>query len=578
MQTIVVTNHFTATGGKRSRSSTPQNHSDEAESKTTPGCMSRTDLIATRKRKRTQTNTSVYSERRVANSASTNHRELINDGYTSTHAGIASNPPHWDDPDTPVRSIEVGRSYAGALERIDENLFEHFYKPLTYSGDDGGGFNNNKICDDVEDCNSDKSSEIIHPPSSNVLLIVDGASEDLHDRTTFAVDDNSSLDPSQYSTKQLVSDGRVDCDINSAPHNAGKDKSLCTKDPLHIIKIDADDGPLEEVSPAQRLSSNLQFAIANLQPRQCLTDAAICSVLDLVPQVSIQVLSGSYLSDDSHSTIGAGRLRIKLGVSKIIAPIPLQHPSLHWCLGVFDLELKTITLYNSWRHEQYLTTAKSILMRCGEHLSRQNPQHNGPWEWCEAVEFPQQANGWDCGVFVLVAAIHVMLDMSIPTIIDGALWRSLLLTLVNRAGSGQMPQACTSASANAEIRGEVNDDADFAKQRSFIKSSIDHLHIMSGATRAILGQIMIQIHKSSADPNLDTFSSSQDFARITVEHTAAPMASLTKTRHGLMTRSKDVARRREYYEVLAGVWSAGADFLDLERERALQCYRSLTSC
>lgn len=466
------------------------------------------------------------------------------------------------------------------LERIDEDSFEQIHIDVDADNfDDDGASDDDASCDAVE-----QSSLVMELPSLTIPPALDGASEDFDknaDCDALMVDDVNPVGSNLHDTNYPGLDGRVRCDLL----NATKDKPLCTREPLHIVETNVFDDPPEEASLAQRLSNNLQIAITNLQPRQRLTDTAISSVLDLVPQMSIQVLDGSYLSHDNYCETSTGRLRVKDGVRKILAPVPLKHPSLHWCLGVFDLELKTITLYNSWPHEQYSTAARSILMRCGEHMSRQNPQYEGPWKWHEFLEFPQQDNAWDCGIFALVAAIHIMLDMSLPTIIDGTLWRSLLLTLVNKAGGTQMPQACTSAAANVELSGEVKDDIDFAKLQSSvlsINSLFDNLQTMSGLTRAVLGQIVIQIHKSSADCNLDSyirtldaFSSSREFAQIPAEHTKALSASLTRTKADLVVRSKDVARQREYYEFLTNVWNAGIDFVDLERSEATRSKREL---
>lgn len=513
------------------------------------------NLIATRKRKRKQVGTPLYGR--------------------SGKAGIASHSHYWNEPDTPVRSIEVGRRCVTPLERIDEDSFEQIHIDIDADGfDDNGASDDDGSCDHVEE-----SSLVMELPSLTVPPTLDGASEDFDkpaDCHGQMVDDVNLVDSNLHTTKHPGLDGGVSCDLL----NATKDKPLCTRESPHIIESDVFDGPPEEVSLAQRLSSDLQIAIANLQPYQRLTDTAISSILNLVPQVSIQVLDGSYLSHDNYCATSTGRLRIKDGVRKIVTPVPLKHPSLHWCLGVFDLELKTITLYNSWPHEQYSAVARSILMRCGEHISRQNSQHEGPWEWHEASKFPQQDNGWDCGIFVLVAAIHIILDMSLPTIIDGTLWRSLLLTLVNKAGGTQMSQACTSTFVSVSLADEVKDEMDFAKLQSSISSInslLDNLQAMFGVIRAVLGQVVIQTHKRSADRDpdsyirtLDAFSSSRGFAQIPAEHTACLMASLTRTRAGLVARSKDAARQREYYEFLTKVWNAGVDFVDSGRSEAVQ--------
>lgn len=465
------------------------------------------------------------------------------------------------------------------LERIDEESFEHIHTDV----DDGGFDDDGASCDDV-----DESSLVIQLPSYPKPLMLDGVSAgcDIRaDRDAIMTDDGNSIDSNLQDQNDPGLDGRVGCDQSPATHNASKDKPLCTEEPSHINETDVFDGPLDEKSLAQRLPSNLQIATANLQPCEWLTDATISSVLDLVPRVSIQILSGSYLTEDNYCTIGTGRLRIRNGATKVVAPVPLKYPSLHWCLGVFDLGLKTVTLYNSWPHEQYSAVARSVLMRCGDHISQQNPQYEGPWEWHEALEFPQQDNGWDCGVFTLVAAIHIMLDITPPTIINGTLWRSLFLTLVNKVGLAQTPQACTSASASVTAKEEAKDDADFAKLQSSvlsINSVLDNLQTMSGVIRAVLGQIVIQIHKGFADCDLDgyirtldAFSSSRELAQIPAEHTKALMTSLARTREGLVARSKVVARQREYHESLTKVWNAGVDFVDLSRSAATQSKREV---
>lgn len=445
------------------------------------------------------------------------------------------------------RSIEVGRGIARQNERISVSSdcpFEKVREPEDNEYADGKK---------VQDTHVHELSLDGDGGSFNLSALRD------------AGEDDSDCHDGLY--------GDLDAENATTPHRQSRVPS--TRDKTAIIIEDDVEG--DAILPT-RFRADLRHIMDKLQAGQCLSDDTISSLLDLVPSPNFQVMSGALFGSD----VLRSRLRVRDGISKIIAPVFLCLPIAHWGPGVFDLDQVSIELHNSVRTEEFSNAGKRQLLRIGDCLLQHNTDIKGPWTFREALDMPQQSNGWDCGIFVVVAAIHILLDLPLPHAIDGTLWRSLLRHLVQTSDTPE-PETGDINATMVELDGvdKLSAEEFFAAEprlATHIREALRHLQAMRIAMKATIGHITFQAHKTKerreGDEDvyaLDEFAKSR-VADLLARRCEGLSNKWRMAKEEALQKQKRLLRLHENYELLSRLWMRGIEFIE-ERKRSIDSSR-----
>lgn len=100
----------------------------------------------------------------------------------------------------------------------------------------------------------------------------------------------------------------------------------------------------------------------------------------------------------------------------------------HWHLVCVDRDRGTVTIYNSllW------TRSRSQVEEELPHLLRALGLQAKDFKMILNARVPQQPNANDCGIHVLLNALHIMAGLSVPTEHDGRLWRQILASAARK--------------------------------------------------------------------------------------------------------------------------------------------------
>ena len=203
-------------------------------------------------------------------------------------------------------------------------------------------------------------------------------------------------------------------------------------------------------------STDRRGASDTLQPGQWLSATAIELLLSHWHyQEDFRLVDSSYL-DVNHpeEILRKPALRL-MGALRLL--LPLNHGN-HWTLLLFDFDQRTIHHYDSLAAASSCADARRAAFYVVEHLGEDK----------ESFAFTsdsvyRQENGYDCGVCVLVMALHLLVNMPIPTTYDCSLWRVIFIALLR----GEEPVASLKAYTTALETLTIDD-------RKFSGSNIYH--------------------------------------------------------------------------------------------------------
>lgn len=100
--------------------------------------------------------------------------------------------------------------------------------------------------------------------------------------------------------------------------------------------------------------------------------------------------------------------------SRII--VPINYPNNHWTLGVFYMEEKQLTIYDSQGNHDENAVNNLWMFLDNEYRSKTNQGLPGDWVYERDHRTPLQSNGDDCGVFICLYADF--LSLNLPLIFD----------------------------------------------------------------------------------------------------------------------------------------------------------------
>lgn len=196
-----------------------------------------------------------------------------------------------------------------------------------------------------------------------------------------------------------------------------------------IREISVVNEPFDTAKAAFELPSTDRLgALGTLQPEQWLSATAIELVLSQWHyQEDFRLVDSSYL-DVNHpeEILRKPALRL-MGETRLL--LPLNHGN-HWTLLLFDFDQRTIHHYDSLAAESSSADARRAAPYVVEHSGKNKESFA-----FNSNSVYRQRNGYDCGVCVLVMALHLLANMQIPETYDCSLWRFIFRALL----SGEEP-------------------------------------------------------------------------------------------------------------------------------------------
>ncbi|KAL8910872.1 MAG: hypothetical protein Q9171_003871 [Xanthocarpia ochracea] len=205
---------------------------------------------------------------------------------------------------------------------------------------------------------------------------------------------------------------------------------------------DDDDGmegmPEEEerMEETENASKNKAGALLSLGPEAWLSATAIELLMDVVRPSDCAFIINSFPS--------TAKLEAKLQkIHKIMSHNWLLiHDRKHWLLIISNIQDSTVDVYNALSSNEenvsrVLTTIKRLPAAKGTWTERRHPEY-------------RQSNSFDCGVFVLVAALCSVAQLPLPLVVDGVHWRKILTCLIH-------PDAAVTTPHQTDDQGSQND-------------------------------------------------------------------------------------------------------------------------
>ena len=205
--------------------------------------------------------------------------------------------------------------------------------------------------------------------------------------------------------------------------------------------------------------NDLSGAVGTLDDRQWLSSTAVELILKKMCCAGIRIFDSSFLAGDgstySIKQIGDEKLWI----------LPLLLRGNHWGLVTIEVDSGAVSFWNSLKSEvsehefereacrivdsleQFVRTSEAIVYSSPSDKSAPRDR-----KWNVTVEkCPQQDNEDDCGVYIIVFAIHKIGGLTLPESIDVGLWRQVLSQLLQTGsvvvdGSSEQPEVITSTS------------------------------------------------------------------------------------------------------------------------------------
>ena len=181
-------------------------------------------------------------------------------------------------------------------------------------------------------------------------------------------------------------------------------------------------------TPARRSTT----AADSLQPKQDLSSDALHLVFEAIATHN----DGYCIFDPLWYNIEAEHPRqIQLPSSAHdcrTAFLPLHHrTNHHWTLAMLDLSAYEIHYYDSisskpTRHDERIA---SLLIESLDGIKAHDSKDPCPWTFIHE-NTAVQPNGFDCGIYVLVNIYYLISGLSVPTAVDGAIWRKVFRLLV----------------------------------------------------------------------------------------------------------------------------------------------------
>lgn len=283
-----------------------------------------------------------------------------------------------------------------AQSSIDENS-EHGH--ISEHGNDSAGSETSNGATDVEAETTSRETVSCEPPAE-VTIEMD---------VTSPPDENSKCG----ATQEAADETELECLGTSG----GQIMAISAGEDTHVTP---------EIEGSQTPPSNVDGAIQSLQPQKYLSSTAIEQVLSFCAIDGVRIYDPAYLANRSKSW---SKITVK-DDNLLLFPLHHNRPNYkHWTLAIVDLTTATVRHYDSAPSERNEEEARSRLSAFKGILDVEGAGHEGcDWKF-ESVPY-NQTNGFDCGVWTILFAMHSVVNLTCPEKIDTEMWRLTFINLI----------------------------------------------------------------------------------------------------------------------------------------------------
>ncbi|KAL8887539.1 MAG: hypothetical protein Q9205_003103 [Flavoplaca limonia] len=240
-------------------------------------------------------------------------------------------------------------------------------------------------------------------------------------------------------------------------------------------------------------ATDREGALSTLRAGEWLSATAIELSLSMCSVEGVRVFHGFSLSQPTIAD--------RLGQPKTIL-LPIHHQN-HWILAKVDVESRLITVYD-FLSDALVGLAKQALL----HFCNPFADEISSWSFV-AVHSPAQSNDYDCGVFLLITALHILAESDLPSSYNSGIWRPILAAMLG--GSSKAPTRQTLEEAGEH---PITNTHSFSCLRDFARvqsqqaaSGIIHLQEMTQVLREQLNVARTKItSQQSAEKVLQSLS------------------------------------------------------------------------
>ncbi|KAI4247337.1 MAG: hypothetical protein L6R42_009663, partial [Xanthoria sp. 1 TBL-2021] len=182
----------------------------------------------------------------------------------------------------------------------------------------------------------------------------------------------------------------------------------------HVSPITKHGAWSDQHVPHQIVPPNtFEGALDTLQPGRWLSTTAIDDVIRTLSCWNSKIYNAWFMQTDDPPSMSTKRN--SRSWPNILSFFPTNHKGTHWTLIVIDPQAAQVEFYDSLHDDIW----ESEAMAASDHWSL------GKFKF-HVGSCPMQENSSDCGVSVIVCAIHRILDIPLPASYNFPLWRRVL--------------------------------------------------------------------------------------------------------------------------------------------------------
>lgn len=217
----------------------------------------------------------------------------------------------------------------------------------------------------------------------------------------------------------IVYDGSGDPSFHASPAGAPADERGDSSGPV--------------VADTQLPTTDHHGAVQSLNPKQLVSATAIeLAMRTIFPcdDGCVRFLDPSYI--DIRNPVSVRKkppLRLQATHRHLLVPINSNN---HWSLAHIDVSNQTISYYDSWPDTETQTRAREAISIFVKHL--ESGLDKSKWSFNVGMSAVQD-NSYDCGVFLLVNALHLVLSdfkhLDPKISVDCTLWRKVFQSVIN---------------------------------------------------------------------------------------------------------------------------------------------------
>ncbi|KAL8935872.1 MAG: hypothetical protein Q9216_005213 [Gyalolechia sp. 2 TL-2023] len=193
------------------------------------------------------------------------------------------------------------------------------------------------------------------------------------------------------------------------------------------LRLTPKPGPIESDAMAVEVSieshlptTDVEGALESLRPGKWLSATAIELILSICSVHGIRVFHGFSLSQPSPPC--------RPRKSEVIL-LPIHHAG-HWILAKVDMESRAITVYDFFSDAWVLIAKQAIL-----HFVAALDHEKADWSFV-AIHNPAQENVYDCGILLLITALHLLIPLPLPSSYHCDTWRKIFTIMLGGSHEG----------------------------------------------------------------------------------------------------------------------------------------------